>query len=56
MEPYFNQINNTNNFGGDVDDIDEMSEMIDDGSKFVYTSEEEDEVKEVTEISNHGKL
>ena len=35
-------MNDKDNFGGDVDDIDEISEMIDDGSKFVYTSEEED--------------
>jgi hypothetical protein len=36
-------MNNKENFGGDMDDIDEISEFIDENSRFVYTSEEDND-------------
>lgn len=36
-------MNNKENFGGDMDDIEEISEFVDENSRFVYTSEEDNE-------------
>lgn len=41
IQCHYETMNNKENFGGDMDDIEEMSEFIDDNSKFVYTSEED---------------
>lgn len=42
IQTHYETMNNKENFGGDMDDIEEMSEQFDDNSKFVYTSEDEE--------------
>jgi hypothetical protein len=43
IQTHYETMNNKENFGGDMDDIDEISEFIDENSRFVYTSEEDND-------------
>lgn len=54
MQTHYDVMNNKANFGGDIDDIEEMSEFVDDNSKFVYTSDEEDEQRSPQQVYPEG--
>ena len=43
IQTHYDTMNNKENFGGDMDDIEEMSEFVDENSRFVYFSEEENQ-------------